>query len=239
MDAIEMNGQRYSSKGIAPSLAGTASVRRWALTTFIVAMSLVAAVTPATARTPVESSLASFLLKPGDMSGFEPGAPQVFRTAAAVRKVSGESPAKPLIRRYETEGFIEAAILRINGRAERAAEGASSVFEFATPADAVNEMKAELKEELDPKTLRAERILTFLALKHFKVPAVPSAVGYAFVPNKAAKEIGAESGIAKVSLVEGNCLLTIGILRLKSSDVIEPLSSGVRAIHERTNNICP
>jgi hypothetical protein len=196
-------------------------------------------ITPVPANATDASPLVPFLMLSGDMGGFGPGKAQIFPTVAEVKSAAGERPAKREIRRYEAEGFIEAALVRIHRRAEPAARGISSVFEFETPTGAEAEMKAELKEELDPEALREEGILRYLTLRHFKVPGVPQVVAFAFLPRKSADRLGVESGIAKALLVEGNCLLTVGVFSQASNEVIEPVVSGVQAIFERADGSCP
>jgi|GEM_PF-3925618 len=181
------------------------------------------------------AAVVSFLLKPGDVAGIAPGMAQVFRTASAVRNAAGERPAKSEIERYEAEGFVEAAIVRLHDPAEGAAKGLSSVFEFETVAGAKAEMQVELKEELDPRAMRKEGILRFLTLRHVKVPGVPTAVAFAFTSNAAAAKLGLESGIAKGLFIDGSCLVAVGIFRPTSKEVIEPVRSGVQAISERTH----
>jgi len=212
---------------------------RQALATFAAMLLLVALATPMPATAAGASPLVSFLLKPGEMSGFTPGKPRVFRTVAAIETASGEKPTELKTKRYEAEGFVEAATVRMHSNVEPAARGISSVFEFETPIDARAEMKAELKEEIDPAALRKEGILDYLVLRHFKVPGVPRAVGYAFVSNGAAERAGLESGVAKALFVEGNCLFAVGIGRFKSNEVVEPVISGVQAIFNRSGGICP
>lgn len=200
---------------------------------------LLAVVTRVVADAAGGSPLVPFLSKPGEIGGFKPGKAQVFRTVAAVRQASGESPAKSEIRRYEAEGFIEAAIVRIHGQVEPAAKGVSSAFEFETPAGAEVEMKAELKEEFDPDALGAKGIRRYFTLRQFKVPGVPKAVGFVFVTNKLAAKLGVETGVANGLFVKGNCLLAFGIFRPKSKEVTGPVISGVQAISRRIGGTCP
>jgi hypothetical protein len=212
---------------------------RQALATFTAMLLLVALAAPVPANAADASPLVAFLLKPGDMSGFTPGKPRVFRTVAAVETASGEKPTELETKRYEAEGFVEAAIVRIHSNAEPAARGISSVFEFETPVGASAEMKAELKEEIDSAALRKKGILDYFVLRHFKVPGVPRAVAFAFVSNRKAERVGVQSGLAKGLLVEGNCLFAVGVARFKSNEVVKPVISGVQAIFNRSGGICP
>jgi hypothetical protein len=199
---------------------------------------LVAVVVPVVANASDVSSVIPFLLKSGEMGGFEPGKAQVFRTVSAVRSAAGERPSKPQVRRYEAEGFVEAAIVRIHGQAEPAARGISSVFGFETPTGAEAEMRAELKEEFDLEAPQPGGI-NVLTPRRFEIPGVPKSVAFAFVTNKAAARLGVESGTAKGLFIEGNCLLAVGIFRPMSKEVTEPVVNGVQAIFSRTGGICP
>jgi hypothetical protein len=211
---------------------------RWTAA-MLAAMTLLAAVVmPLAANARAVSPVVSFLLKPRDVRGIVPGRAQVFRTVSAVRNGAGERPAKPQVRRYEAEGFVGAAIVRIHDQAEPSARGISSVFEFETPTGAEAEMKAELKEELDLEAPRTGGF-HFLTLRRFKVPGVRKAAAYAFVSNKAAARLGFETGIGKGLFIEGNCLLSIGIYRPTSKEVTKPVITGVQAISGRAASGCP
>jgi hypothetical protein len=196
-------------------------------------------VTPIVPNANADSPVVSFLLKSGEVRGIVPRKAQVFRTVSAVRNSAGERPARPEIGRYEEEGFVAAAIVRLHDRTEPAAKGISSVFEFEAAAGARAEMEAELKDELDPRALGKEGILKYFTLRHFKVPEVPKAVGFAFVSNKGAAEVGRESGIAKGLFIEGNCLFAVGIFQPMSKEVTEPVVNGIQAVFRRTGGICP
>jgi hypothetical protein len=211
--------------------------RKWSARTLAAAIVLAAVVAPVAANGAGVSPLVPFLLKPGDMSGFKPGKPQVFRTLGAVREASGEKPPKREIRRWEAEGFVEAAIARIRNTAEPAGVGNSSVFEFDTPAGAKTEMHVEVKEEFELKMPAATR--KYFTRRRFGVPGVPGAVVYAFVSNRAAAKFGVGVGIAKGLFVEGNCLVTTGIGRFASREVTEPVIGGIQAIYRRTGGSCP
>jgi hypothetical protein len=210
-----------------------------ALATFAAILLLLVLAVPLPANTVDTSPLATFLLKPGEMSGFAPGRPRVFRTVAAIETASGEKPTDLEVKRYEAEGFVEAATVRMHSNTEPAAKGISSVFEFETPMSARAEMKAELNDEVDPVALRKDGILDYFTLRYFRVPGVPGAVTFALLPRKAAARSGFESGVAKGLFVEGNCLLAIGAVRFKSREVAEPVISGVQAIFNRSRGICP
>lgn len=200
---------------------------------FLATMLLAAAAAPAAASAVEVPPLVPLLLQSGEMSGFVPGKPQVFRTASAIKLGSGEKPTTAEIARYEAEGFLEAVAVRIHGQAEPGAMGISSVFEFETAAGARAEMKAELKEQFNREDLRPRSAAHFFTLRRFKVPDVPGAVAFAFLTNKAASELGVESGVAKGMFIDGNRLISIGVVRFASNEVIEPVIGGVQAIFRR------
>jgi hypothetical protein len=214
---------------------------RQALSILVVAFALMAATAPVAASAPDASSAAAFLLKPGEMGQFTPGRPQVFRTAAALERASEDSPkqVRLRIRRYKAEGFVQGATVRLHDKADPSAKGISSVSEFETPTGAKVEMRAELKEELDLRTLRKKGGLKYLRLRHFRVPGVPNAVAFAFLSDRAAGRLGLEAGFAKGMFVEGSCLLAVGDGSLTSNEVTEPVIDGVQAISERTAGNCP
>jgi hypothetical protein len=200
---------------------------------------LLAALIPTAADASDTSSVTPFLLRPGETGGFEPGKVQIFRTVSEVRNAAGESPSKSQVRRYETEGFVEAAIVRIHDQAEPAARGISTVFAFKTPADARAEMKAEREEDLGPAAIRADGVGRYFILRHFKVPGVPNAVAFVFLPSRASTLLGVESGIAKGIFVEGSCLIGVAVFRPASTEVADPVSNGVQAIAGRIGDACP
>src|ERR1700733_12068604 len=86
---------------------------------------LAAVVMPVVPNANAAPPVVSFLLKPGEGRGIAPRKAQVFRTVSAVRNAAGERPTRPEIGRYEEEGFVEAAIVRLHDRTEPAAKGIS------------------------------------------------------------------------------------------------------------------
>lgn len=237
-DLVSWRKKWYSPLGKRRLEGSIRRLLRQARTTFAATLLLMALTAAVPANAADASPLVGFLLRPGEMSGFTPGNPRVFRTIETIETASGEKPTALESKRYAEEGFVEAAIVRMHSKAEPAAKGISSVFQFETRMDARAEMKAELKEEIDPATLRKEKILKYLDLRHFRVPGVPEAVAYAFVSNRASEKLGVEAGVAKGLLVEGNCLLSIGVGRLKSKEVVDPVVNGVQAIFNRSGGIC-
>jgi hypothetical protein len=199
-------------------------------------MALTAAAIPLRATAADVSPLAGFLLRPGEMTGFEPGKVQTFRTVAAIRGGSGQRPSMQELRRYEADGFLEAVSARIHNRGEPGAKGLSTVFEFETPAGAKAEMKAELNDEFNGIVPGPER--DYFILSRFKVPNVLNAVAFAVVTNRAAETLGVESGVSKAMFVEGDCLFTLGVYRPASNEVTKPVVSGVQSISGRAGGAC-
>jgi hypothetical protein len=181
--------------------------------------------------------LTDLLARSGEVDGFRPGAVQIFRSIADLRNASNDlSPAKS--RRYEVEGFVEAAAVRMHDRAEPAAEGISGVIEFETPAGAMEELRAESAEELTSLRVLARRQSRFFVLRRLEVPGVSRSVAFSFETNKAAAENGIRSGIAKGLLVEGRCLMSVGVLRRRSKEVSSLIVGAVRSISGRTTGAC-
>jgi hypothetical protein len=212
--------------------------RQNALVSGAAVLLLLALASPAPAKALEAPPLGAFLLKAGEMRGFTPGKARVFRTVAAVETASGEKPTELETKRYEAEGFVEAATVRMHSKTEPAAKGISSVFAFETEIDARAELKAELNEQIDPVSLRKKGILDYLVLKRFKISRVPGAVAFAFLPNRRAKRAGAEVGVAKALFVEGACLIAVAVARFESEEVVEPVTDGVQAVFSRTDGVC-
>jgi hypothetical protein len=214
--------------------------RKWPVAAFLVVLGLllVAQLISVASSGATNSLLVRFLVKPGDMKGFRPGKPQVFPSIPELTNPSGEHPSSGEIERYETEGLVEAATVRIHGRAESVAKGDSWVFRFIGTSGPMEEMKAELKKDLEPKALRTE-VKPYFSVRHLRVPGVASAAAFAFISNKASDALGVESGIAKGLVVEGNCLLELDLYRPLSKEVIRPIISAVQAVSRRAVATCP
>jgi hypothetical protein len=184
------------------------------------------------------SPLTSFLLKPGEIGGFVPGKARVYRTASAIRSAYGKRPTKSEIRRFETEGFVEAATVRIHDRLEKSAEGFSSVAEFQTRTGAGEELKAEMKAQLNSKVRNTARGQYFVQ-RHFSVPGVSRVFGVVLQTNEMAAQLGIESAIANALFVEGNCLFAVAVYRPASKEVVASVITGIQAISRRSEGECP
>ncbi len=211
----------------------------WKVTILAPTMLLAGVAMSAAANTGAVPPVGSFLLRPGEIRTIEPGKAQVFRTVSAVENGAGESADRAEIERFESESFVEAALVRLHDRDEPAARGISSVFEFEAVAGAREEMKAELTEALELRATRREEKPRLLIMRLSKVPGVSRAVVFATLPNKAADRLGFEAGVGSGLFVVGNCFFKIGILRPKSREVVEPVIRGVQAISRRIDGRCP
>lgn len=193
---------------------------------------MLAAFTSGVSNAAYLAPLQTGLLKPGDMVDFAPGRPQTFRTPAEVRNGSGEPLPRPTVARLESEGFAEAALARIHGRAERSSKGVSKVFRFESPAGAFNEMHIEAEQQFTSGILpkQGRRYFTF---ERAKISALPGAEVFAVTSNQAAAEVGVESGVAEALVVSGSCLFSLGIYRPASREARKPVVEGIRAISGR------
>jgi hypothetical protein len=188
-------------------------------------------------------SLTAYLLKPGEMTGFTPGDARVYRSATAFEKNLGDKPKQSRLKigRYEDEGFVEAARVRMHSWADQTASGISNAMRFGTPIGANAEMKAQWQEALDRGrgAVRGAGSSSYLILRRFRIPGVPGAAAFAVTSNRAADRLGVESGVAEGIFAEGSCVLSVANVSLSAKNVIQPVISGIQAIHKRTGGDCP
>jgi hypothetical protein len=184
--------------------------------------------TPSTTKSPqVESGLARFLLQANEEPGFSPSSePETFSGVEAFVNEVKALPAEA--KALRENGFKTFVVVRLEGA--RGDAGLSNVSEFATEAGARRHL-AYLQRTLDEQTAGAKEV------KRFDIPAVPTAFGWlAWKPN--------EYDAANVNWVQGRCLMVLGNggsgehAGLPTS-FISPLSTGVKAIFERTEGECP
>jgi hypothetical protein len=154
-----------------------------------------------------------------------------------VKRASGERITKREVRRLESEGFVEGAMVQLHDQTESGALAFSSVSEFNSTAGAAAELKAESKEVA--RALSSTKGHQLFELSRFSVPGVSGSVAFAFVTTKAAEKIGVKSAVGKGLYIEGSCLLTFGILRPSSRDVKGPLVHFLQSAHQRTEGTCP
>jgi hypothetical protein len=184
--------------------------------------------TPSTTKSPqVASSLARFLLRPSEEPGFSPSTePETISGVEAFVKEVNPPPAEaPALR---DNGFKTFVVVQLEGM--RGDAGVSNVSEFATEAGARRHL-AYLRRTVDEQYVGAKEI------KRFDIPGVPTAFGVvAWKPD--------EYDVGNVNWVQGRCLMVLGNGGSGAHDqlplnFIKPLSTGVKAIFERTRGECP
>jgi hypothetical protein len=171
-----------------------------------------------------DESLGRFLMRTGEEPGFRPGAlpgamPQTRTTITGVDALVKEFRlTESDAQRLRRDGFISSTSGPIRG--PRTA-GISVVDVYETDEGA----KYSQAHQLSNDVIRAGGPVE--GLRYFTVPGVPGARGWA----------ASEPHVANVVWVQGRCVFVLGNQgpgRLEGR-----LSTGVRAIHERTNGECP
>jgi hypothetical protein len=168
--------------------------------------------------------LTRMLMRANEEPGFRPGAlpdalprsRETFTGVDAFAKAMGLPPAE--VRRLRSEGFISFTVGPIRG--PRKTAGLTNVALYETPEGARRSMAHDVR----PDVIRAYGPIQ--NLRFFSVPGVPGARGWT----------ASEPHVANVLWVQGRCYLTLGNQgpgRLEGR-----LSSGVRAIYERTKGLC-
>jgi hypothetical protein len=165
-----------------------------------------------------------FLMRKDEEPGFRPGAlpgaePSSVDTIAGVKAYVKDMHLAPAdARRLRSEGFISFVVGPIRG--PRTA-GLTNVALFATAKGA----KHSLAHELRTDVIRAFGPVA--NLRRFRVPGIPGARGWT----------ASEPHVGNVLWVQGRCMLTLG--NQGPGPFAGPLSTGARAIYERTNGECP
>jgi hypothetical protein len=175
-------------------------------------------------------NLDRFLMREGEEPGFRPGArpdamPRSRRTITGVRALVKDMQLAPAeARRWRREGFISTTFQPIRG--PRTA-GITSVTLFATAEGAQQDMAHELRPDV---------IRRFLAkIRRFTVAGVPGARGY--TASKPGAGSDPQGNVGNLSWVQGRCVLGLG--NQGPGPLVGPLSTGARAIYERTGGDCP
>jgi hypothetical protein len=175
--------------------------------------------TPSGAR-----DLDRFLMKGGEEPGFRQGAapgatPSSGETITGVRAFVEDMHLPPAdARRLRGEGFISFAVQPIRG--PRTA-GISNVALFATAEGAQHNMAHELRTDV----IRASGPVA--NLRRFTVPGIPGARGWT----------ASEPHVGNLWWVQGRCVLVLG--NQGPGPFAGPLSTGARAIYQRTKGQCP
>ena len=158
--------------------------------------------------------------QPGFRRGAAPGAlPASGGTITGVKAYVRELRLAPADeRRLRREGFISYAFEPIRG--PRTA-GITNVALYATAEGA----KRSLAHDLRTEVIRAGGPVA--NLRRFTVPGIPGARGWT----------ASEPHVGNVLWVQGRCVLVLG--NQGPGPFAGPLSTGARAIYERTNGKCP
>jgi hypothetical protein len=161
-----------------------------------------------------------FLMRKDEEPGFRPV--EQPRTDTGVEAfVKGGGLTQADARRLRSEGFISFMYQPIEG--PRTA-GVTNVQLFKAAEGAKQEMAHELRTDV----IRALGPVT--NIRRFTVPGVPEARGWTGTPRN-------HDPVANVFWVQGRCVLVLG--NQGPGRLVGPLSTGVRAIYERTNGQCP
>jgi hypothetical protein len=165
-----------------------------------------------------------FLMRKDEEPGFRPGAapgalPRSGGTITGVEAFVKDMPlASADTRRLRSEGFISYTFQPIRG--PRTA-GITNVTLYTTAEGA----KHSLAHELRTDVIRAYGPVA--NLRRFPVPGIPGARGWT----------ASKPHVGNVNWVQGRCMLVLG--NQGPGPFAGPLSTGARAIYERTNGECP
>lgn len=168
--------------------------------------------------------LNGFLMRAGEEPGFRPGAapgatPRSRETITGLKAfVEDMGLAAADERRLRSEGFISFTVGPIRGPQSA---GVTNVALYETAEGA----KHSLAHELRPDVIRAFGPIR--KLRFFTVRGVPGARGWT----------ASEPHVGNVMWVQGRCMFVLG--NQGPGPFVGPLSTGVRAIYERTNGQCP
>jgi hypothetical protein len=161
-----------------------------------------------------------FLMREGEEPGFRRGAlpgalPESGGTITGVKAYVEDMHLAPAdARRLRSEGFISYSFEPIRG--PRTA-GVTNVALYATPEGATHSLAHDLRTEVGPVA----------NLRRFSIPGVPGARGWT----------APKPHVGNVFWVQGRCVLVLG--NQGPGPFAGPLSTGARAIYERTNGQCP
>jgi hypothetical protein len=170
-------------------------------------------------------ALDRFLMRNGEEPGFRRGAapgaePQSRQTITGVKAFVEEMGLAPDdARRLRAERFTSFTVAPIRGPQ---AAGVTNVALFATAEGA----KQNLAREFSPDAIR-KMVPAGAKIRRFTVAGIPGARGYTL----------SEPKVGNVFWVQGRCVLGLG--NQGPGPFVAPLSTGVRAIHERTDGACP
>ncbi len=161
--------------------------------------------------------LPRFLMRAGEEPGFRPvGRVDALEGVDAFAEDMRLTQADT--QRLRDEGFISFVVRRIRGPRT---DGVTNVALYATAEGAEH----SLAHELRPSVIRAFGPVA--GLRFFTVPGIPGARGWtASTPH-----------VGNLQWVQGRCFFVLG--NQGPGPFEGPLSTGARAIYERTNGECP
>lgn len=163
----------------------------------------------------VQSDLESFLMRNDEQPGFRRVERVVTDSGVtALAKHNGLTPADA--RQLRSDGFIAIAFQPIEGPDTR---GVTNVHLFATAKGAKHWLEHEQRADL------IHGFLPGASIRRFTVSGIPGAHGWA------------ASDVGNVHWVQGRCLLVLG--NQGPGPFAAPLSTGARAIYQRTRGQCP
>ena len=170
---------------------------------------------------PDAQDLERFLMRNGEEPGFRPDG-DAFTVVGVDAFAEQARLSRAEVQQLRENGFISFTARRT--LAGRDGAGVSEVRLFATPEGARNEMTYELRAS----TIHA--ILPETKIRRFTVRDVPGARGWT----------GSDlhgNPIGTVHWVQGRCMLVL----VSEGDIpfVDALSTGARAIYERTGGDCP
>jgi hypothetical protein len=168
--------------------------------------------------------LTPMLMRADEVPGFRPGAvpgamPRSRATFTGVKAFADEMRLPPAeVRRLTGEGFVSFTVAPIRGPGNT--PGLTNVALYETAEGARHSMANDLR----PDVIRGYGPVE--GLRFFTVPGVPDARGWTASNPRA----------GNVMWVQGRCYLTLG--SQGSGPVVGRLSSGARAIYQRTKALC-
>jgi hypothetical protein len=166
-----------------------------------------------------------FLMRSGEEPGFRQGAlpealPQSGETITGVTAFVKDMQLPPAdARRLRSEGFISFTVQPIRG--PRGTAGITNVALFASAEGARRNMAHELRTDV----IRAFGPVA--NLRRFTVPGIPGARGWT----------ASKPRVGNLWWIQGRCVLVLG--NQGPGPFVGPLSTGARAIYERTGGHCP
>jgi hypothetical protein len=168
---------------------------------------------------PAKVNVEPFLMQAGEEPGFEPAGDP--RTDRGVQSLVGGYAAEE-VNRLRRAGFISITFQPLSG--DQGNAGVSTVLLFETPEGARDWVEYETSDE------GIESMVPGAKPKRFTVPGVPGARGWTGRDRH-------NNPIGHVFWVQGRCEMLVG--NEGEGDFVKPLSTGAKAIYDRTKGVCP